>query len=483
MQITLRMYCMKKILLIVLIVFTGYVNIAQKTVLSEKTEISFRNDDFAIIGKYKNLNAVYINANQKAEVVFYNSNMEFEKRIELPFIKKASANIHFVSSKDGLLVFFEQKSAKKINLFASKLQEDTTFSSPISLLETTSAFLKERTEFKFAHSEDKQKHLIYNYSESNNQWELQAVVVDKELAIETNISQTIAQDNFYFLNEQAISNNGTIYLTSSNRNPNKGSMEDLNVLIATQSQPAFTIVQTNLNNHAVSDLQLIIDNKNNQLYVSGFFSDNKFSSPKGIFYLTVDENKTQSTAHFTTLALQLQNGISDFRNLQMRAISLKKEGGIELIAEKFSQITRTISSGPVLTLGMNTMQEITRTVQEYNYDEVIIFNLKIDGTLAWSQTLLKDQQTQDDGGIYSSFGLLENKLGKVYIFNDMNTKNTRLMACYANNKGALSIKEIQTTKEIDDWNVMPRSTKQISANELMLPCVSKNQLCFLLIGY
>ena len=483
MQITLLMYCMKKILLIVLIVFTGYANFAQKTVLSDKTEINFRNDDFAVIGKYKNLNAVYINANQKAEVVLYNSNMEFEKRIELPFIKKASANIHFVSSKNGLVVFFEQKVAKKINLFASKLQDDNTFSPPISLVETTTAFFKERTEFQFAHSEDKQKHLIYNYTETDNQWVLQAVVVNNELAIETNISQNISQDNFYFLNEQAISNNGTIYITSGNRISNKGSVEELNVLLATQNQHAFAIVKTTLNNHAISDLQLIIDNKNHQLYISGFFSDNKFSLPKGIFYLTVDENQTQNIAHFTALALQLQNGMSDMRNLQMRAISLKKEGGIELIAEKYSQIIRTISSGPALTLGMNTMQETSRTVQEFNYDEVVIFNLKTDGTLDWSQTLLKDQQTQDDGGIYSSFGLLENKLGKVYIFNDMNTKNSRLMASYASSKGVLAMKEMQTTKEIDDWNVMPRSTKQISANEIMLPCISKNYLCFLLIGY
>ena len=204
MQITLLMYCMKKILLIVLIVFTGYANFAQKTVLSDKTEINFRNDDFAVIGKYKNLNAVYVNKNQKAEVVLYNSNMDFEKRIELPFIKKASANIHFVSSNNGLLVFFEQKAAKKINLFASKLKEDNTFSPPISLVETTTTFFKEQTEFQFAHSEDKQKYLIYNYAETDNQWVLQAVAVNNELAIETNISQNIPQDNFHFLNHHPL---------------------------------------------------------------------------------------------------------------------------------------------------------------------------------------------------------------------------------------------------------------------------------------
>lgn len=95
--------------------------------------------------------------------------------------------------------------------------------------------------------------------------------------------------------------------------------------MATQNQRAFAIVKTTLNNHAILDLQLLIDNKNQQLYISGFFSDNKFSLPKGVFYLTVDDNQTQSIAHFTVLALQLQNGISDMRNLRMRAISLKKK--------------------------------------------------------------------------------------------------------------------------------------------------------------
>lgn len=474
---------MKKYLLIALLFFSITNSDAQKTLLSDKVDINFRTDDFSVIGKYKNFNAVYIKMYDKSEIVFYNQLMEFEKRIEIPFVQKSTSNFHFVSSQNDLLLFFEQKENKKISLLVSKLQEDFSFSTPIKLLETTTSFFKERNEYQIANSDNKQKYLIYNYTETDNQWTLQAVVINNNLTIESSISQTIPQKDFYFLNEQTIDNNGTAYIIAGNKLSNKGAIEEMNVLMAKKNETTFSVIKTTLNNHAISELQLKTDNKNQQLYVAGFYSDNKFSSPKGVFYLTIDENQAQSIAHFTPLALQLSNGTSTLRDLKMRNSSLIKDGGIELIAEKYSQITRTISSGPAVSIGMNTMQEMTRTVQEFNYDEVIIFNLKTDGSLNWSQTLLKDQLTQDDAGIFSSFGLLENKLGKVFIFNDMNTKNSRLMACYANSKGVLSIKEMQTIKEVDDWNLMPRSAKQISLNEIMMPCVSKNQLCFLLIGY
>lgn len=474
---------MKKILLIVLMVFSAYENYAQKTLLSDKIEINFRNDDFAVIGKYKNFNAVYVNTYQKAEIVLYNSKMEFEKRIEIPFVKKSTSNFQFISNNNDLLLFFEQKENKMVTMFVSKLKDDFSFTEPLSLLETSTSFFKDRNEFQLVHSDDMQKHFIYNYADNEKQWDLQAVVINNNLEKERSISQSISQDNIYFLNEQAISNDGTAYFLTGNKMSNKGAVDEMTVMMASKNQTSFSEFKTTLNNHAVSELQLKTDNKNHILYIGGFFSDNKFSIPKGVFYLTVDENQTQSVAHFTPLALQLSNGSSDLRDMRMKSISLKKEGGLEMAAEKYYQITQTITTGPSMTIGMTSMQQTTRTVQEFNYDEVLIFNLKVDGSLAWSQTMLKDQQTQDDGGIYSSFGLLENKLGKVYIFNDMNTKNSRLMACYASSKGVLSMKEMQTTKDVDDWNLMPRSAKQISANEIIMPCISKNHLCFLMIGY
>lgn len=38
---------------------------------------------------------------------------------------------------------------------------------------------------------------------------------------------------------------------------------------------------------------------------------------------------------------------------------------------------------------MSNMNENARIVNEFSYDEIAVFNLKADGSLAWSQTILK----------------------------------------------------------------------------------------------
>jgi hypothetical protein len=97
--------------------------------------------------------------------------------------------------------------------------------------------------------------------------------------------------------------------------------------------------------------------------------------------------------------------------------------------------------------------------------------------------MLKDQETTDDDGIFSSVGVLEHHLGKVIFFNDVNSKQPRLMSCYLAKNAELSMKEMQTNELIDEWTWMPRSLKQISKSEIVMPCVMKNYLCFLKISY
>lgn len=39
-----------------------------------------------------------------------------------------------------------------------------------------------------------------------------------------------------------------------------------------------------------------------------------------------------------------------------------------------------------MSSSMVPMAENSRTVQEFNYDEVVIFNVKPEGAMAWTQT-------------------------------------------------------------------------------------------------
>ena len=184
------------------------------------------------------------------------------------------------------------------------------------------------------------------------------------------------------------------------------------------------------------------------------------------------------------MVLQISKSNSDLKDLRMRHLFLKSDGGVELVAEKYYQNIRTISSvNPIVSSSFMTGPDNARSVTEYYYDEVCVFNFKLDGSLNWSQTILKEQLSTDDGGIFSSFIPLRYNIGNVYIFNDLSSKATRLLASYLSSKGEMSMKEIQTSEQIDEWNLMPRSGKQISKSEVVIPCMLKNSVAFLKIKY
>lgn len=65
----------------------------------------------------------------------------------------------------------------------------------------------------------------------------------------------------------------------------------------------------------------------------------------------------------------------------------------------------------------------------------------------------------------------------------MSGKQSRVLASYISGTGELTVKELQTSEEIENWYGMPRSALQMSKSEIVMPCVSKNYLCFLKISY
>lgn len=458
---------------------------AQKIFLSEKEDFNMRADDFAVIGKFQRSNLAYRKRNSYAEIIFYSEKMVKEKVLPLDFLPDNFTNMQFVCSQQNLLVFYEAKESRKQNLYATRLNANNTWQAPRLINSKPTGILKEYVPYKFAVSEDKQKILFYNAYFLSGDNTIQAVIVDNELNILKEINQVFSDKEYFFSDRSAISNKGLPYLLATDRPNNRGNVEELKIISLSNFSKDLVVFPASLDKHVLSDLQIAIDNRNANVYISSFFSDGKYSNPRGIYFSIFDEEKQAATAtHFVPVALQISKSNTDLKDIRMRHIFLKSDGGLELVAEKYFQNMRTISSiNPIVTSSFVTGPDNSRTVTEYYYDEVYVFNFKTDGSMAWSQTILKEQLSTDDGGIFSSFTTLQYPIGNAYVFNDLSSKNTRLLVCYITSKGEMNMKEIQTNEQVDEWNLMPRSAKQISKSELMLPCVMKNNVCFLKLTF
>jgi len=476
---------MKKILLILFCCSTALWTDAQKIFLSEKEEFNIRVDDFAVVGKFQQSNLVYRKRNPNAEIIFYSDKMVKEKSLALDFLPDNFTNIQFVCNQNKLLVFYETKESKKQNLYATKLAIDNTWQLPVLLNSKPTSFIKDYVPYKFSVSENKKRILFYNSYFLSGDNTIQVVIVDDELNILTQVSQIFSDKEYYFSDKSVISDKGLPYLLATDKPNNRGNTEELKIISLTAFSKDLFVFPVLLDKHILNDLQISIDNKNGNVYIASFFSDGKYSNPRGIYFSIFDEDKqATTTSHFIPVALQISKSNSDLKDIKMRNIFLKSDGGLELVAEKYYQNIRTISSiNPIVTSSFVTGPDNSRTVTEYYYDEIYVFNLKIDGSMAWSQTILKEQFSTDDGGIFSSYAILQYPIGNTYIFNDLSSKNTRLLACYVTAKGEMNMKEVQTNEQTDDWNLMPRSARQVSKSELLMPCVMKNNVCFLKLTF
>ncbi len=478
---------MRKILLIALIIFCSFDGITQKITLSEKEELNMRDDDFMVIGTVRNLTSVYRNHQAIGEIVFYNKNLIKEKICTMTFLPATVLKINFTARAEKLSVFYVVKENRKQNVYMAKLKDDYTWTEPVLLVGSPFGSYRNSNDYMFSSSEDKSKTLVYHSFSENDMTILQALVVNEELAVESNIEQSYNEQGFSMTNEATVADDGSVFIAAGDAPNSKGNMQDLVLLSGVKGATSLQQHPVDLNHNAISDLHLTADNQHHNLYLSAYFADGRYSSPRGIFMSMYDmANQTMSSTHFTPLALQISSSKSDLRDLKIRNVFLKKTGEMEIVAEKTFQNIRNVGSiTPVISssLLLTNMTESARVVHEFSYDEIAVFNLKPDGSLAWSQTVLKDQTTNDDNGIFSSFGVLQHRLGNAYIFSDMSSKQYRLLAAYISANGQLTVKELQSSEEVDDYNLMPRSAVQISKSEIVMPCVSKNYLCFLKISY
>jgi hypothetical protein len=478
---------MRKLLLIGLLILCYTDGITQKITLSEKEELNMRDDDFMVIGNVRNLTSVYRNHQAIGEIVFYTKNLIKEKISTLTFLPASMLKIYFTATTEALSVFYVVKENRKQNVYMAKLNDDFTWSEPVLLIGSPSSSYRSSNDYFFCASEDKSKTLVYHSFSENDMTMIQAMVVDEKLSVLSNIEQSYSGQQFNMANEAAVTNDGTAFIAAGNTPNSKGNMQELILLAGLKGAATLQQYPVDLNQNAISDLQLTADNLHHNLYLSAYFSDGRYSSPRGIFMGIFDiGNQVMSSIHFTPLALQVSSSRSDLRDFKIRNVFLKKTGEMEIVAEKTFQNIRNVGGvTPVISssLLMSTMTENARVVHEFSYDEMAIFSLKTDGSLAWSQTVLKDQTTTDDNGIFSSFGVLQHRLGNAYLFSDMSSKQFRLLAAYISANGQLTVKELQSNDEVDAYNLMPRSAVQISTSEIVMPCVSKNYLCFLKISY
>ncbi len=122
-------------------------------------------------------------------------------------------------------------------------------------------------------------------------------------------------------------------------------------------------------------------------------------------------------------------------------------------------------------------QSMTSIVHEYHYNDIMALCYDKDGKRDWKAFIQKEQYSQEDEGVFSSYSLLNTGGTLAFLFNDFNPAHSRIQLATLDPEGKSDIHSFNAEgNDYPDW--LPRAGKQVAGRVLIVPCMHKKQICF-----
>jgi len=244
---------------------------------------------------------------------------------------------------------------------------------------------------------------------------------------------------FTFINQVKGDNNGNLHLAIE-ISPDRGSSD---VSFRDQSQNKFIILSYLWNKNKIKETDLNIGDKwvadmafdiseKDEIVVSGFYSNDRFNSIAGSFYLRLNGSdlSVQASAlnplsqdSFTQLIGEKKaNKGKEVPKMELRNIVVTENGGSAIIGEQFWIRERSdyTTNGGFFTR------------QVFYFMNLVVIKYDPTGTLKWDKVIPKRQESINDRGVYSSIALANKGDDLFIVFND-DEKNLEIINDSFNN--------------------------------------------------
>jgi len=156
----------------------------------------------------------------------------------------------------------------------------------------------------------------------------------------------------------------------------------------------------------VSDLKIVWDDKGNPV-ITGFYSEKSANKIKGFYSKTLDPVTFTETgkvmADFDTrFQIEMEGAKKGAKGKEISDLHIRKmfpnaDGTITFIAEKYWIEAHDNNNNSMIGAALGGYNFY------YNYEDILLFNMTIDGKMNWVKKVLKYQRTYNDGGLYNSF--------------------------------------------------------------------------------
>ena len=489
--------------------------------------IGLTNDGFYML-RQKVLNNP--EAKPRAWVEFYDNDMNLKKSIEQELKYKGKQrdfeDVVFLGGELYLLTSFNNSAKKKNYLFKQQISSKSLIpSKSLDMICETDARNQE-AEGSFGNyvSTDSSYLLIYNDLpyKKNEPERFGFRVFDRnfDLVWEKDIVLPYP-DNQFTVEEYQVDASGNVHLlgvlyTDQAKWRRRGSPTYQYVILSYLDNGEITEeFRVDLENKFVTDLTFR-PVKNGELVCAGFYSEKGTYSVKGAYYFRLNpRTRATNNTNFQPFefdflteymtersrdkakAAQARNDVqrsAELFNYSLDELITRSDGGAVLVAEQFyieedryndSPFGYGFGYGynPYDPFYYNRYRNNFQVDYYYNYNDIIVVNIRPTGEIEWAARIPKKQQTRNDGGYYSSYAMSIVRDKLFFIFNDNarnfdgNKKSNRFYN-YNGSDSIISLAQISKNGEVTTYPLAsnrdagiitrPKMSKQIGKKEMAI---------------
>ena len=507
----------KRIIVLFLLFFAGRTVYAQapKIVYSEPEKEDSRRTNFEIIGKM-NGNFLVYKANRNDDAIcIYDNDMKLKERVKLDFTPDQQLiNVDFVAYPDFFYMIYEFQRKGIVHCMATKMDGNVKrLTDPIELDTTQVGFAANNKIYTAINSDDKQHIMVFKINSKNrDNFVFTTLLYNKDLLLEHKDRMGIPmEERNDFFTDFLLTNDGELVFGKFLRLNNNEYITKLAMVIKYPDSSRLSVTDVDLGGKILDEIKLKADNTNKRILLNAFYYKQKRGNIEGLYSLLWDKTENKKIREISSLfndELRANAKGEDasartaFNDFFIKNIIVRKDGGYLIVSESEYNTSR---GGPFnrwdylgygnpwmspmdyynyspygywnspwnrWNNGMNT---------RYNAENIMVLSYNKDGSIDWS-TVIPKTQYDDESDNMISFQLVNTGADIHFLFN-MSEKRTIMLndqSIAADGK----ITRNPTLKNLDKgYEFMTRSGKQVSAKQVVVPCLYRNYLCFAKIEY
>jgi hypothetical protein len=491
----------------------GHTAIAQKIVYSESDREDSRRMDFEIVGKISGNFLVYKNIRNSAWISVLDNEMKQIAKIDQKYVPDNDRliNVDFFPYSDFAYMIFQYQKKNVVYCKASKIDGNGKLMGELYDLDTSHiGFAADNKIYSAVTSEDKSRISVFKINSRNKKLYMMTTFLynDKLELQKKSVLHIPMEERNENLGEFSLDNEGDLVFPKFYRN-NNDNISAASLVIKEAMADTLFYRPLSVEKNMLDEIQIKVDNYNKRYFLTSFYYKEKRGNIEGLYFFVWDKNTRQQlmehTHAFTDELRQDARGDASmkmaFNDYFIRQIITRRDGGFIIAGESYYTTSRfnnwnrwdylygypfadyrSYYYSPMYNSRnwwpyRNSSSQAVR----YHADNITVLSFNNAGGLEWDNVMGKSQY-DDESDDNMSFQIMNTGGQLHFLFNQLEKRNNLLTDFSINPDGQLN--RNPTLKNLDrGYEFLPKYGKQVSARQMIIPCLYRNSVCFAKLDY